>query len=443
MGFTGILNIQRNLLPARSLRSGCSLNPGVRTIPRQVAFKAGENHVGRWPSCYPLEVELHGLFGSLEPGSRMNKLIFANLIHRPLRSVISVLAVAIEVIMILSIVGIFNGMLNDQKQRTSGIGADLMMRPSHASIMNGISGAPIPIKDAVAIRPLPHVAVVAPVITLFNTAPDDFGVIYGIDYDSFNALRPYEFIQGGRFQGPNDVIVDDVFASGRNPTTGMPYKVGETIKVMDHPFRICGIVEAGKGGRKMIPIDTMGDLMGSVGRASLFYIKSDDPANEPAIIQEIHATKGLEDFPVQTMEEWLSQMTPEKLPGFNIALDSVTGIAVIIGFLVIFQSMYTAVLERTREIGILKSMGASKGTIVSVVLRECAVLAAAGVLLGIAGTFGVRALITHLFPTQHFEITWQWMAKGAGIAFLGALCGALYPAWMAARKDPIDALAYE
>ena len=84
-------------------------------------------------------------------------------------------------------------------------------------------------------------------------------------------------------------------------------------------------------------------------------------------------------------------MTPDKLPGFNIALDVVTGIAVIVGFLVIFQSMYTAVLERTREIGILKSMGASKLAIVSVVLRETAVMAVAGVLVGIAGTFGVQA----------------------------------------------------
>ena len=68
----------------------------------------------------------------------------------------------------------------------------------------------------------------------------------------------------------------------------------------------------------------------------------------------------------------------------------ITGIAVIIGFLVIFQSMYTAVLERTREIGILKSMGASKLAIVGVVLRECAVLAVAGVVVGIAGTYAVR-----------------------------------------------------
>jgi len=121
----------------------------------------------------------------------------------------------------------------------------------------------------------------------------------------------------------------------------------------------------------------------------------------------------------------------------------VTFIAVCVGFLVIFQSMYTAVLERTREIGILKSMGASKMTIVSVVVRETAVMAVAGVLLGIAGTFGVKFMLGHLFPTQHFEITPLWLVRGAIIAFAGALCGSLYPAWMAARKDAIDALAYE
>jgi putative ABC transport system permease protein len=78
-----------------------------------------------------------------------------------------------------------------------------------------------------------------------------------------------------------------------------------------------------------------------------------------------------------------------------------------------------------------------------VILRETAVMALAGVVLGIAATFGVRLLIAHFFPTTNFEITGVWVAKAAGIAFVGAMCGALYPAWMAARKDPIDALAYE
>lgn len=367
----------------------------------------------------------------------MNKLVIANLLHRPLRSIISVLAVAIEVIMILSIVGIFMGMLNDQKQRTNGIGADLLLWPSNASYMNGVSGAPMPVKLAGVLRKLPHVEAVSPAITRLSTI-GKVEVIYGIDYPSFNALKPFTFLSGGPFQGPYDVIVDDIQANS-NP----PLHVGDKIEIMNRSFRVCGIVMHGKGGRKLIPIDTMGELTGSIDKASVFYIKVDDPANREAVVNEIHATPGLQEYPVQTIDEWLATMTPDKLPGFNIALRVITGIAVIIGFLVIFQSMYTAVLERTREIGILKSMGASKPTIVTVVLRETAVLAVVGVIVGIAGTYGVRVLLAHLFPTTHFEITMDWLGKAAGIAFLGSLCGAVYPGWMAARKDPIDALAYE
>jgi putative ABC transport system permease protein len=367
----------------------------------------------------------------------MNKLIFANLLHRPLRSIISVLAVAIEVVMILSIVGIFMGMLNDTKQRTNGIGADLLLWPSSSSYFNGVSGAPMPEKLSDLLRKLPHVAAASPAITHLTTA-GKVEVLYGIDYESFNALKPFQFLAGGPFQNPYDIIIDDIQANAKPQL-----RVGDTLEILGHPFRVCGIVMHGKGGRKLIPIDTMAELTGSVGKASVFYIKVDDPGNREAVAEEIHRTRGMEDYPVQTIDDWLATMTPEKLPGFNVALNVVTGIAVIVGFLVIFQSMYTAVLERTREIGILKSMGASKSTIVTVVLRECSVLAVAGVLIGIVGTFGVRELILHVFPTQHFEITGGWLVMGAVIAFVGSLLGAVYPAWMASRKDPIDALAYE
>jgi putative ABC transport system permease protein len=144
-----------------------------------------------------------------------------------------------------------------------------------------------------------------------------------------------------------------------------------------------------------------------------------------------------------TMDDWFSLMTPDNIPALNTAIKVVIGIAVIIGFLVIFQAMYTSVLERTREIGILKSMGASKLTIVSVVLRETALLAVAGVLVGVAVSFSVKALLGHRFPTLYLDMNASWVVRGALIAFIGSLCGALYPAWMAARKDPIDALAYE
>lgn len=367
----------------------------------------------------------------------MNKLIFANLLNRPVRSLISVLAVAIEVVMILSIVAIFMGMLNDQKQRTNGIGADLVVRPSNTSFMNGVSGSPMPAKMAEVFRRMPHVAVASPVITHFSMA-GSVEILYGIDYASYNALKPFTWIAGGPFQGPYDVIVDDVFAR-----TGKGYHVGDTVSILNHEFRICGIVENGKGGRKLVPIETLGDLTGSDGKASVIYIKSDDAANEDAIRREIAATRGLEDYNVQTMEDLISLYTPTKFPGFNLALNVVITIAVIVGFLVIFQTMYTAVLERTREIGILKSMGASKPAIVGMVLRECAVLAVAGVALGVAATYGVRTGLSMRFPAFSFELTGAWIARGAGIAFAGALGGAVYPAWMAARKDPIDALAYE
>src|SRR5215469_12425193 len=139
----------------------------------------------------------------------MNKLVIANILHRPLRSLISVTAVAIEVIMILSIVGIFMGMLNDQKQRTNGIGADLILWPSNASYMNGVGGAPMPAKNAEALRRMPHVAVVSPVIQHLSTK-GSIEVIYGIDYATFDALKPFKFVAGGPFQGPYDAIIDDI-----------------------------------------------------------------------------------------------------------------------------------------------------------------------------------------------------------------------------------------
>jgi putative ABC transport system permease protein len=262
--------------------------------------------------------------------------------------------------------------------------------------------------------------------------------IWGIDYASYNALRPFVFLSGGPFEGPNDVIVDDIFAR-----TGQHYSVGDTITLLNHPFRICGIVEHGKGGRKYLPLRTLGALIGSENNASLIFVRSDDPKNEKLIEQEILARPGMSQYQVQTLAESLSQMTPDHLPAFNNALHVVIGIAVIVGFIVIFQAMYTAVLERTREIGILKSLGASKVYIVNLVLRETAFLAAVGIALGIGITFVLKAVMDRRFPTLLFPVTPGWITYATVIAFCGALVGAMYPALKAAAKDPIEALAYE
>jgi len=381
-------------------------------------------------------------FRSPDPSSNMNKLIFANLLRRPLRSVISVLAVAIEVIMILSIVAIFMGMLNDQNRRTNGIGADLMLMASNASTFLSLGSPSMPVRDEDALMKLPHVAVVSPAIQKIATS-GRVEVLYGIDYESFNALKPFVYLAGGKFQGPYDAIIDSVVAGSKNPATGKPYSVGDSIVILDHPFRISGIVVAGKGGRKLIPLATIQDLMDAGERVSLFYIKCDSPANDDKVMEEIRGVHGFENNTLTTVDSWLDQMTPNKIPGFNLALGVITGIAVIIGFLVIFQSMYTAVLERTREIGILKSMGASKGYIISAILRETALLAILGIAVGITISYAARGAIVAHFSTLRILVTPGWILRATGIAIVGALGGAIYPAFKAAQKDPIDALAYE
>jgi len=369
----------------------------------------------------------------------MNKLVLANLIHRPLRSLISAAAIAIEVVMIISVAAIFLGQIDGQKIRTNGIGADMIVAPANASFIQAVGGAPIPARNAEAIRKLPHVAVASPAIQSFTLSGGSPEILYGIDYESYNALRPFEYLEGGPFQGPNDVIVDDVFAH-----TGKGYHVGDSIQILNsHTFRISGIVKSGKGGRKMIPLATMGTLIGSEGKCSQFLVKADNEANDELIRQEILSTPGLQNYRIWTMHEWLSMMTPDNIPGFNISLNVVTIIATLVGFLVIFLSMYTAVLERTREIGILKSMGASKTAIVSMVLRESVLMSVVGISLGIALVYGIHGYLDHKFPTLFFEITREWIIRASIIAFLGAVLGASYPALMASSKDPIDALSYE
>src|SRR5271155_5277756 len=171
----------------------------------------------------------------------MNKLVAGNLVHRPLRSLISCLAIAIEGIMILSITAILMGKLNGFKTRQTGIGMDMLVRPNTASNLIGMSPAGASIKVADILAKIPHVVVAAPVNIQLTGSLDS---IYGIDFKSFNDLLPFTFLSGTSFQGPDDVILDDYAEAGK--------KVGDHISILNHDFRICGIVEHGKGGRKFV-----------------------------------------------------------------------------------------------------------------------------------------------------------------------------------------------
>jgi putative ABC transport system permease protein len=319
----------------------------------------------------------------------------------------------------------------------AGIGADVIVMPPGSSFIVGLTGSPMSIKIAPILAKLPHVEKVAPVITSVSTS-GTIEVITGIDLSSYDAITGgFHYLDGGPFQGPNDAIVDDLFAQAKH------IKAGDTVEVLNNSFRVSGIIEHGKGGRKFLPMTTMQDLTGNHDKASLMYLKLDNPANADAVVDEIKHVSGMERYVVSSMATYLSMMTPSNYPYLSTFLKVVIWISVTIGILVIFQAMYTAVMERTREIGILKSMGASKLYIVNVVLRETTLLAVGGIVLGVGVSLAARAVLAHKLPLVQVIVSVGWILRAALIAIASAIAGALYPAFKAAQKDPIDALAYE
>jgi putative ABC transport system permease protein len=245
------------------------------------------------------------------------------------------------------------------------------------------------------------------------------------------------YIAGGPFQGPDDILVDDYVAAAQK------LKVGDSIETLNHRFRIAGIVDHGRGARKFLPMATLQDIIGAQGKASIFYVKLDDPNNAEAVVHQIKSIPGMEQYGVRSLKEYLSLMTSSSIPGLSTFIKVVIGISMVIGFIVIFQAMYAAVMERTREIGILKSLGAGKMYIVNVILRETLLIAIGGILLGIAVSYMARVVLHQKFQTLPILITREWLIRATIIAIIGSLLGAVYPALKAAQKDPIDALAYE
>jgi putative ABC transport system permease protein len=365
----------------------------------------------------------------------VNKLIVSNILYRPIRTALSALAVAIEVAMVMLFVGLAHGLVDESAHRLEGVGADILVQPPSSSFLLALSQAPMPIKYGDLLKQIPHVLAVAPVLFNFNSI-GGLNIIYGIDTPTFDRVTGgFVYHDGGPFQNPYDILVDDLYARANH------LKVGQTISLLNHDFHVCGIVEHGKGARLFIPLDTAEDLLQVQDKASIFFVKCTEPGYTDDVSDAIHRL--LSKYQVLPVKEYMSLMTSNNLPALNAFITVIVAIAVGIGFLVIFLSMYTTITERTHEIGILKSLGASKGYIITLILREAGLLSAVGILGGYGIAAVARKVILAKFPTLSIELTMEWALYAAILALAGSALGALYPALRAAELDPVDALAYE
>jgi putative ABC transport system permease protein len=365
----------------------------------------------------------------------IRQMILRNVMFRPVRTVITVIAVAVEVTLILMVVGLTSGMLSDTAKRIEGIGADIMVQPPSASIIMGLGSAPMPIEIGQRLAQIKNVRAVAPVLLQVNSI-NSLELIYGIDPESFGEVSGgFVFHDGHGLENPDDILVDDWYAKARK------VKAGSGLRVVGHDFHVVGVVEHGKGARLYVLLSTLQDLAGAHDKASVFFVKCDHPEQTEKVMAAI--SQLLPHYELRPLRDYLSLMTSSNLPGLQTVIRSMISLAAAIGFLVILLSMYTTIIERTREIGVLKSLGASRTYIVRVIMSETTVLCLAGIVLGIAMSYGARTLFLGIFPTLTILISPMWLLRAASLAILGAWLGATYPAWIASRKDPVEALAYE
>lgn len=365
----------------------------------------------------------------------MGHLVVRNLFHRPMRTLIGVMAIAVEVALVILIVGLTSGILRETAKRIEGIGADIMVQAPAAQILIGFSGSPMPIKIADKIAELKYVQAVSPALLQFNSS-GGVEVVYGIDRDTFREVSGgFVFLAGHDMQGPDDLLIDDWEAKAKK------MKVGDTFNLFNHDWKVAAIVEHGKGARLFVPITTLQDLVGAHDKASIFLVKCTHPDHTEDVMAEIKEL--LPNHPVRPLKDFMTLMTSTNIPGLQTFINAMIALAVSIGLLVIFLTMYTTVLERTRDIGVLKSLGASKALIVRALLAETTILCLLGIAAGVGLSYLVRAGFLALFPTLSILITPEWVLRAALIALVGAVLGASYPAWVASRKDPVEALTYD
>jgi putative ABC transport system permease protein len=364
----------------------------------------------------------------------MGELIFRNLLHRPLRTLIGAMGIAVEVALVVLIVGLTSGLLSETAKRIEGIGADIMLQPPSASFLFAFGSAPMPVKIGDKLAELKYVKAVAPVLFQFNTSGVE--IVYGIDLESFRAVSGgFVFLQGHDLEGPDDILVDDIAAKTKK------IQPGHTYRIFDHDWHVAGIVDHGKGSRLFVPLATLQELVGARDKATIFFVKCTRPEHTEDVMENMrHVLSG---YTVRPLKDYLSLMTSTNIPGLESFINAMILLAITIGLLVIFLTMYTTVIERTRDIGVLKSLGANHWFVIRALLSESTALCMLGIAAGVGLSYLVRVGFVWKFPTLTIDITSGWILRAAGIALLGALLGASYPAWMASRKDAVEALSYD
>ncbi|HET7113111.1 MAG TPA: ABC transporter permease, partial [Pyrinomonadaceae bacterium] len=257
--------------------------------------------------------------------------------------------------------------------------------------------------------------------------------IDGINFDEYASIARITIREGRKLESGDEAIVDPEWKERRHAN------IGDTVELFERPFRIVGVYEPPGGGRIKIPLSTMQEQEGADGRASAILIACVDPAKQDEVAASI-----LQRFPDDQLvfTRDLPEIYASGVPALNVFIKVVVGVAAAISMLVILLAMYTTVTERTRQIGILKSLGMSKSSIAWVIEQEAIIVSFLGVAVGVGLTMLARLAVMRT-TNLTIEIEPRWVLIALAVGLVGGTIGALYPALRAARQDAVEALSYE
>ena len=389
------------------------------------------------------------------------------IVSTKLRSSLTVLGVVIGVAAVVFLVGLGRGQQASMTAMFEDMGANAIYISSNYEKAG--AGGNLTLDDAEALRDkqrAPSVGVVAPSIqsqVKVSYANSDVNISCAGITPDIAEVQSYP-VEKGNFISDNDVKRKTSVAVLGYQTAvdlfGNANPIGESLRIAGRKFQVIGVIEE-LGGRPgsddyvLIPLTTMQSKIVSGKNVSQIAVMAADTdkidaaiAEVTAILRERHHIREGEDadFDIRNMTEILENMT-QSLATFSIFLGAIGAIALLVGGIGIMNIMLVSVTERTREIGIRKSIGAKRKDILVQFLTESGVLSLCGGVIGLLLAIAGAKMLGGFSMMGPFTIEAQ---IGADIIILAlavaigvGLVSGTYPAFRAAMLDPIDSLRHE
>jgi putative ABC transport system permease protein len=365
----------------------------------------------------------------------MDNLVLSNIRQRPTRTLISTSGVALGVILVLLITALVRGILNDKARREQGVGAEIQFYRMGAQSLSTSNAMPLDVRYADRLKKIPGVRMVSPIGHYVQSGNTGIGVemVDAIELDTYSAISNLRIVEGRVFQSDDEVIVDEFRARRGN------MGVGSSIQVFGKTMRIAGVYSPQIGSRIKMSLAALQRALSQENKCLAILVKVDDGVAPEEVKRRIDAE--LPNNQVVLTRD-IGVNFRSQIPGIQGFVRAVMGLSTVVSSLVILLAMYTTITERTREIGTLKSLGASKTYIIGVIEKEAIAISLIGVVAGLVVSLIAAFGIEHA-TTLVLEFHWTGILTAALIGLGAGAIGALYPAVRAANQDAVKALSYD